>query len=259
MIREHLYIKIGEYAAALKDYPNTYDSSDPDNREKLICKNMRLGVDLAVKAAVKYNLSDEETDDVISQGLLGVAVAWDKYDPSKCDLRSRVIDALPDKMSGRRFQKLLDSFNSYGSGRKFDRPHSLTYTKDELVRWCNANIPTAKFSSVAYMWANAYVQQTIKDILERRSLQGELDHDVPEQRQRNQEKWEQLFDGIGETDLYILQLRHGLAGDKPMTYRDIAKKTGFQIAVVKKAVETAFNAMKENALKYGIKWGDIMV
>ena len=259
MIRENLYIKIGEYAAALKDYPNTYDPSDPSNREKLICKNMRIGVDIAVKAAVKYALNDEETDDVISQGLLGVVVAWDKYDPSKCDLRSRVIAALPDKMSGKRFQRLLDSFNKYGSGRKFDRPHSLTYTKEELVKWCNANIPTAKFSSVAYMWANAYVNQTVKEILEQRATSGELDHDVPIPKQRNQEKWEQLFEGIGETDLYILQLRHGLAGDKPMTYRDIAKKTGFQISVVKKAVETAFNAMKDNAVKYGIKWGDIMV
>lgn len=259
MINDILYKKIGDLANIYKDYPNVVDKSDPSNRDKLICKNMRLALDIAVKAAIKYSLNDDETEDAIGQSLLGLSVAYDKYSPDKCDLRSRVIAALPDKMSGKRFQRLLDSFNKYGSGRKFDRPHSLTYTKDELVKWCNANIPTAKFSSVAYMWANAYVNQTVKEILEQRATSGELDHDVPIPKQRNQEKWELLFEGIGETDLYILQLRHGLAGDKPMTYRDIAKKTGFQISVVKKAVETAFNAMRDNAVKYGIKCGDIMV
>lgn len=258
MLRETFYKEIGRYAKELKDYPDVYNPNDPQNKDKLIKKNLRIGVSIAIKAAVKYHLDDDETDDVISQGLLGVAVAYEKYNPNKSDLRTQVLNGLRDKMTGRTFQKLLDRCNAYGTAKVFDRPLSATYTRDELAQWLEEHIPIAKFSSVAWMWSNAYVKEEIRNILNRRSTAGELEDDVPEPRQRDQEKWELLFDNIGETDLYLFELRNGLGGERAMTFRDISKRTGFQIGVIRRACETVFNLMKENAKRHNLKIGDIL-
>lgn len=83
MINPTLYKIIGEYATKLKYYPNTVDKSDPANREKLILKNMRLAVDLALKYSAKYSLGDDDAEDLIGQGMLGLCTAYDKYKPGK--------------------------------------------------------------------------------------------------------------------------------------------------------------------------------
>lgn len=258
MIRDTFYKEIGKYAKELKNYPDVVDKTDPENREKLIKKNLRIGLSIAIKAAVKYGLDDDETDDVISQGLLGVAVAYDKYQMGRSNIRTKVLNSLTDKMSGRKFKKLLDSCDTYGKVDDFDLPLNRSYTRDELTQWLEKHTKVAKFSSVSYFWSNAYVKEEIRNILNRRSAAGELEDDVPEPRQRDQEKWELLFDGIGDTDLYLLQLRNGLAGERPMTFREISKRTGFQIGVIRKACETAFNAMRDNAQRHNLKIGDIL-
>lgn len=83
MIDEKLYADIGRYAKMYKDYPNIVDKSDPSNKDILIKKNMRLAVDLAVKYAVKYSLDEEDTQDLVAEGLVGLCVAYDKYKPDK--------------------------------------------------------------------------------------------------------------------------------------------------------------------------------
>ena len=83
MINRQLYDSIGKEAEALKDYPNEYNPEDPENKDKLIRKNMRIPVDIAMRLCLKYSIVDEELEDVIGQGLLGLAVAYDKYKPEK--------------------------------------------------------------------------------------------------------------------------------------------------------------------------------
>ena len=78
-----LYRQVGELAEKYKDYENVYNPDDPMNREALICKNMRLAVDLAVKYATKYSLDEEDLNDLVGEGLLGLSVSYDKYKPDK--------------------------------------------------------------------------------------------------------------------------------------------------------------------------------
>lgn len=206
MIDSKLYEDIGKYARLYKDYPNTYNPDDLQNREILICKNMRLAVDLAVKYATKYSLDEEDVDDLVAEGLVGLSVAYEKYKPDR------------------------EGFE----GKK------------------------ASFSSVAWFWVNAALMSAVKKILDRKTKNCEVVEDVPEPHQRDMEKYEQMFENIGEVDVFLTRLRFGLETGKALTYREISKMTGFRISLIKKSVNTCLEKMRENASKYGIKWSDVV-
>lgn len=93
MIDKKLYDSIARDIELLKDYPNEYNLNDPDNRDKLIRKNMRIPIDIAVRAALKYNIDGEDLDELIAQGFLGLATSYDKYDSE------RIIHERPAKFS----------------------------------------------------------------------------------------------------------------------------------------------------------------
>ena len=93
MIDKKLYDSIARETELLKAYPNEYNSNDPDNRDKLIRKNMRIPIDIAVRAALKYNIDGEDLDELIAQGFLGLATSYDKYDPT------RIVHDKPAKFS----------------------------------------------------------------------------------------------------------------------------------------------------------------
>ena len=206
MIDFTLYRQVGELAEKYKDYENVYNPDDPMNREALICKNMRLAVDLAVKYATKYSLDEDDLDDLVAEGLLGLSVSYDKYKPDR------------------------EGFE----GKK------------------------ASFSSVAWFWVNAALMSAVKKILDRKTKNCEVVEDVPEPHQRDMEKYEQMFENIGEVDVLLTRLRFGLETGKALTYRDISKMTGFRISLIKKSVNTCLEKMRANAEKYGIKWSDVV-
>lgn len=93
MIDKKLYDSIAKDIELLKDYPNEYNLNDPDNRDKLIRKNMRIPISIAIRAALKYNIDGDDLDELIAQGFLGLAVSYDKYDPT------RIIHEKPAKFS----------------------------------------------------------------------------------------------------------------------------------------------------------------
>lgn len=93
MIDKKLYDSVARETEQLKAYPNEYNANDPDNRDKLIRKNMRMAIDIAVRAALKYNIDGEDLDELIAQGFLGLSVAYDKYD------NKRIIHERPAKFS----------------------------------------------------------------------------------------------------------------------------------------------------------------
>lgn len=198
MIDKKLYDSIARDIELLKDYPNEYNLNDPDNRDKLIRKNMRIPIDIAVRAALKYNIDGEDLDELIAQGFLGLATSYDKYDSE------RIIHERP-----------------------------------------------AKFSSVAYFWCKAYVLKEVKSIITRRNTSVDIDETIPDKDDDNV-FWELMFDGVSETDLFIFEMKHGLAGEKPMTLKDISKKTGFTLNLIKKAIERVSDVMKENAKKHNL-------
>lgn len=205
MIDFTLYRQVGELAEKYKDYENVYNPDDQNNREALICKNLRIAIDLAVKYSTKYSLEGEDVEELIGQGMVGLCTAYEKYNPNK------------------------EGFE----GKK------------------------ASFSSVAWFWVNAAIMTEVKKILDRKTKHCEVVEDVPEPCQRDIEKYEQMFESIGEVDVFLTRLRFGLETGKALTYREISKITGFRISLIKKSVNTCLEKMRANAEKYGIKWSDV--
>lgn len=83
MIDFTLYRQVGELAEKYKDYENVYNPDDKNNREALICKNLRIAIDLAVKYSTKYSLEGEDVEELIGQGMVGLCTAYEKYNPNK--------------------------------------------------------------------------------------------------------------------------------------------------------------------------------
>lgn len=83
MIDFTLYRQVGELAEKYKEYENVYNPDDPNNREALICKNLRIAIDLAVKYSTKYSLEGEDVEELIGQGMVGLCTAYEKYNPNK--------------------------------------------------------------------------------------------------------------------------------------------------------------------------------
>lgn len=83
MIDFTLYRQVGELAEKYKDYENVYNPDNPNNREALICKNLRIAIDLAVKYSTKYSLEGEDVEELIGQGMVGLCTAYEKYNPNK--------------------------------------------------------------------------------------------------------------------------------------------------------------------------------
>jgi RNA polymerase sigma factor (sigma-70 family) len=198
VIDKKLYDAIAKDIELLKDYPNEYNSNDPDNRDKLIRKNLRIPIDIAVRAALKYNIDGDDLDELIAQGFLGLAVSYDKYDST------RIVH---------------------------DKP--------------------AKFSSVAYMWSQAYILKEVKNIITRRNTVVEIEDSIVD---TTSEKnfYDMIYEDVGETDILIFEMRYGLCGEKPVTMKEISKVTGFSIAAIKRALENAREKMKANVEKYNL-------
>lgn len=198
MIDKKLYDSIARDIALLKDYPNEYNLNDPDNRDKLIRKNMRIPISIAVRAALKYNIDGDDFDELIAQGFLGLAISYDKYDPT------RIVHEKP-----------------------------------------------AKFSSVAYMWCRAYIFKEVKNIITRRNSVVEIEDSIVDTNSETS-FYDMIYEDLGETDILIFEMRYGLCGENPVTMKEISKVTGFSIAAIKKALETAKEKMKANVEKYNL-------
>ena len=130
-----------------------------ENREKLIMLNTKM----VISVAKKYQNLGLTLPELISAGNLGLCTAWEKYDPSKSQLKDNILAAVADV--GDLFVKedlmrAIEPFLSYGTiKQKFEdkfKPGQ-TYTKKELVSWIDKNIHNAKFSSICMMWIKAFI------------------------------------------------------------------------------------------------------
>ena len=130
-----------------------------ENREKLIMLNTKM----VISVAKKYQNLGLTLPELISAGNLGLCTAWEKYDPSKSQLKDNILAAVADV--GDLFVKedlmrAIEPFLSYGTiKQKFEdkfKPGQ-TYTKTDLISWIDKNIHNAKFSSICMMWIKAFI------------------------------------------------------------------------------------------------------
>jgi DNA-directed RNA polymerase sigma subunit (sigma70/sigma32) len=141
-------------------HDNNYDIEYcPENRDKLIEMNLKT----VISIAKKYQGLGLTLNELISAGNLGLVIAWDKFDPSRSELKDNmlnIVDGFEDEVSYEYFDNAVSEYLSYGDiKKKFAErfnPHN-TYKKSDIIKWIHANIYNAKFNSIATMWIRAYI------------------------------------------------------------------------------------------------------
>lgn len=148
-----------------KTYEGVVGSADsipflPENREKILSLNTKL----VISIAKRYRGLGIEMSDLIGAGNLGLCVAWDKFDPSRQNLREtllKVVKNFPPNIPKQTLEKELGSLIGYGKiQNKFMSwvdEHESEIQRESLMEWIGKNVKNAKFSSVAAMWIRAYI------------------------------------------------------------------------------------------------------
>lgn len=151
------------------DVKNIYDKNGNDynieyskeNREKIIQMNLKS----VIAIAKKYKGLGVPMEDLIAAGNLGLCVAFDKFDPSRCHIRDNVLSNLEkidkDDLSFTEMYQAMEEALQYGATKEsfystFNDKQA-KYTKKEAIKWVKKNIINARFNSVAVMWIRAYI------------------------------------------------------------------------------------------------------
>lgn len=159
-----------------EDVGNIYDKNDnnfdieycPENRDKLISMNLKN----VITIAKRFRGNGLSLDELISAGNEGLCVAFEKYNPNRQKLRSKLIDTIEEMSSDEvveyeRVHEMFSPLLSYGKVVEAFKGHfkkGCTYHKDELLRWVSKNIKPARFNSVAVMWITAYIMIELDNV-----------------------------------------------------------------------------------------------
>lgn len=267
-----LYEEVGRLARKWKHYPNVYDPTDPDNRTKLIEKNLKMAINVALQYR-GLGLSEEE---LISAAFEGLATAYLKYDPSKAVTRDRVLAEITDDTTSEEFLAIVEKHVKYGEVSDLFAK-GLPQNPTEMREWVAKNIRPAKFSSTAFFWVRACV---LSD-LERYSkpLRVAESYKVPEQfkslddgdvyfsekityteqdPEEVEENYAKLYEGVPEYCLQILFLRHGVGYDEPATLREIADRYGRSVGEIKQILSDVVERIQDNIRRYKLKINDLL-
>lgn len=150
------------------DVKNIYDKNGNDynieyskeNREKIIEMNLKS----VISVAKKYKGFGVPMEDLISAGNLGLCVAFDKFDPSRCHTRDKVLKNIEeidkDEMTYSEASEALEEALQYGATKvsfqnTFSKQNKLS--KKDVIKWIKKNVINARFNSVAVMWIRAYI------------------------------------------------------------------------------------------------------
>lgn len=271
-MNSELYKEVGRLARKWRKYPNVYDPTDPDNRQKLIEKNLKM----AINVALQYRGLGLEEDELISAAFEGLAVAFEKYDPYKAVTRDRVLAEITDDTTPTEFAELVEKHLPYSNVSKmFAR--AIPQTPTEMRDWVVKNIKPAKFSSTAFFWVRACV---LSD-LERYSkpLRVAESYKVPDQFQslddgdvyfsdkitdtstdteEVEENYKKLFEGVPANCERMLNLRWGIGCDQPLTLREIGEIYGRTVGEVKAILSAVEDRLKDNIRRYKLNIGDLL-
>jgi len=189
------------------DYLRRCKEGDKEARDKLIEHNLRL----VAHIVKKYNMSDKETDDLISIGTIGLIKAIDTFDDEKgirlATYASRCIDneLLMMLRSGKRLAKEVYLYDPIGSDREGNEINLLDIIEEAEV-----------------------------DIVENIVLENDI---------------KKLYGIIGEVltdrEREIIFLRYGLHNRKEVTQREIANRLGISRSYVSRIEKKALKKLRE--------------
>lgn len=267
-----LYKDIKNLALKWKHHPNEYNPDDPNNRQILIEKNLKM----AVGVALKYRGMGLSEDELISAATLGLCAAYDKYNPEKVVLRNKLLAAVTDATTPEEFTELVANLMPYGGKVAEMFANQKPQTPEEMRQWVHNNIKPAKFSSVAYMWIKAYVLSDLdkyaKPVRVSEKDRGDVYFDYidggdlylcnkityKESDPEGEQQYEALWEGVPPMCRNIAELRYGLGVDEPLTLREIADMYDRTVASVKSIIEEVSEKVRANAKKHGVSLGDLI-
>lgn len=130
----------------------------PENRDKIIEMNLKT----VISIAKKYQGLGLSMEELISAGNLGLVTSFDKFDPSRSQLKDNIIskiEELPEEFSKDDLYNVVNEYLTYGDIKsKFNNAFKKNiYTKNEVLKWVDKNIYNAKFNSVSSLWIRAYI------------------------------------------------------------------------------------------------------
>ena len=265
-----LYATIGTLAKKWKDYPNTYNPQDPNNKQILIEKNMRL----AVNVALKYRGMGVSEDDLVGAALLGLSVAYDKYKPNQTILKDRLLGLINDTTTADDFVEIVAENMNYECDVAKMFANGVPETHEEMVSWINKNIRPAKFTSVAQMWCRAMVLAELEkhgkvvrgadnnsiDYLDDEETMGidKLPVADDNDTEEKEECWQKLFAGMPETCQKIICQRYGIGENEPLTLKEIANYWGRDVGYVKRVLSDGIEKMRDNAQLFGLNLAQML-
>jgi RNA polymerase sporulation-specific sigma factor len=189
------------------DYLQRCKEGDKQARDKLIEHNLRL----VAHIVKKYNMTDKETDDLISIGTIGLIKAIDTFDGEKgirlATYASRCIDneLLMMLRSGKRLAKEIYLYDPIGSDREGNEINLLDIIEEADI-----------------------------DIIENIVLEDDI---------------KKLYKLIGKVltdrEREIICLRYGLSNRKEVTQREIASKLGISRSYVSRTEKKALKKLRE--------------
>lgn len=268
-----LYGEIKKLAQKWKQYPNEYNPDDPNNRQILIEKNLKM----AVGVALKYRGMGLTEDELISAATLGLCAAYEKYNPDKVVLRNKLLAAVTDVTTPEEFTELVANLMPYGGKVAEMFANQKPQTPEEMRQWVYNNIKPAKFSSVAYMWIKAYVLSDLdkyaKPVRVSEKDRGDVFFDSIDEGElyfcnkitykesdweEREEKWSKLMDGVPSECQRVLEMRYGIGCDEPMTLREIAAEVGRDVRWVKRCLVDCEDTLKWNAIRHKLDIGKFL-
>lgn len=189
------------------DYLERCKAGDKEARDKLIEHNLRL----VAHIVKKYNMSDKETDDLISIGTIGLIKAIDTFDDAKgirlATYASRCIDneLLMLFRTNKRLNKEVYLYDPIGADKEGNEINLLDI-----------------------------IEETDTDIVENIVLEEDIKklHSI-------------IRRVLTEREREIITMRYGLVDSKEVTQREIANKLGISRSYVSRIEKKALKKLRE--------------
>ena len=268
-----LYDEVGRLARKWRKYPNVVNKADPENRNILIEKNLKL----AINTALQYRGLGLTEDELISAATEGLCTAYEKYDGSRSVARDRILSEITDDTTPSDFADIVEKHLKYGNVSNLFS-NEIPQTAAEMRDWTVKNVRPAKFSSTAYFWIRASVLSELERYgrplrvaesyrVENQflsideggmSFSDRIAYDETDSEEL-EDNYSRLYEGIPDTCQQILFLRYGIGEDEPLTLREIGERYGRSVGEIKSILSSVEERMKDNIRRYKLKINDLLV